>query len=159
MSRCKTVDFFYALIPSSRWRGFLIHRHIEGCARCQASLASRAESRVLLVPEGPSGIEKTLWAAVEAELAAEPDRPTKREKRWAAAILRPQRWAAAAALLLVLATGYWLLKDFQPEAMSAASAAPARFELAYALVDGQPADVVIYQPQDSDMIIVWAGKN
>lgn len=158
MSRCKTVDFFYALIPSSRWRGFLIRRHVEGCARCQARLASRAESRVLFVQEGPSGVEKTLWAAVEAGLDAEPNRLTKKERRRATAILRPQRWAAAAALLLVLAAGYWLLKDFQPEAMSAASAAPARFELAYARVDGKPANVVIYQPQGSDMIIVWAGK-
>jgi hypothetical protein len=36
---------------------------------------------------------------------------------------------------------------------------PVRFELEYIRVGGQPANAVVYQPQGSDIIIVWAGKN
>lgn len=159
MSRCKTVDFFYALIPLSRWRDFLIRRHVEGCARCQAGLASRAESRPLFVPEGTASIGQALWTAIEpvlAEGATEGPKPVRR---------RPPRtmdrlhWAAAAALLLVLVTGYWIVKDYQPEAVSAAAAALDRFEIAYVRVDGKPANTMVFQPHASDMIIVWAGKN
>lgn len=159
MSRCKTVDFFYALIPLTRWRGWLIRRHIDGCARCQARLASRADSRLLFVQEETVGSERTLWMAVESRLAKETREPIKTIGRRAPVGLRPRSWAVAAALLLVLAAGYWLLRDFQPEGTSGAAAVPARFELAYVRVDGVPADVMIYQPQGSDMIIVWAGKN
>jgi hypothetical protein len=159
MSRCKTVNFFYALIPLSRWRDFLIRRHIEGCVHCQAGLASRAESRSLLVQEVTAPLEGTLWRGIESKLADEECRAAKAIQRKAPSALRPRQWAVAAALLLVLVTGYWILKDFQPEAVSAAAAAPECFELAYVRVEGQPANTVIYQPQGSDMIIVWAGKN
>jgi hypothetical protein len=159
MSRCKTVNFFYALIPLSRWRDFLIRRHIEGCAHCQAALTSRDEARSLFVQEGTVGIEPAFWGDVETRLADETHQPIMRAGRRATAILRPHRWAVAVVLLLVLVTGYWLLKDFHPEAISVAAAAPSRFELEYVRVDGRPADVMIYKPQGSDMIIVWAGKN
>ncbi|HUU38784.1 MAG TPA: hypothetical protein VMW46_11360 [Candidatus Desulfaltia sp.] len=159
MSRCKTVSFFYALIPLRPWRDLLIRRHIEGCPHCQAGLASRGESRSLFVQEGTVSSGRTLWTGIESGLADEAGEPIKTISRQAPSALRRRRWAVAAALLLVLATGYWLLKDYQPEAVSVASAAPARFELEYVRVDGQPANAVIYQPQGSDMIIIWAGKN
>jgi hypothetical protein len=159
MSRCKTVNFFYALIPLSRWRDFLIRRHIEGCAHCQVGLASRAESRSLFVQEETVRIDRTLWAAVERGLALEPGESTETIRRQAPAGLHGLRWAFAASLLFILVTGYWILRDYQPEAVSIVAAVPVRFELAYVRVNGQPADVVIYQPQGSEMIIIWAGKN
>jgi hypothetical protein len=159
MSRCKTVSFFYALIPVNRWRDLLIRRHIDGCARCQAGLASRAESRSLFVQEGTAGIGRTLWTAVESGLADVTSGSRTTIEPRAPAALRTRRWAVTAALLLALVTGYWILKDFQPEAVSPAAAAPSRFEIEYIRIDGQPADVVIYQPQGVDMIIIWAGKN
>ncbi len=159
MSRCRTADFFYALIPLNRWRSWLIRRHVEGCAHCQSRLVSRAESRSLFVQEETEGIERAIWAAVETELTAKARTQKRTTDGRSTGIFHPQRWAVAAALLLVLATGYWILRDFRPEAVSVGSAASARFELAYARVDGKPASVVIYQPQGSDMIIVWAGKN
>jgi hypothetical protein len=158
MSRCKTVSFFYALIPVNRWRDFLIRRHIDGCARCQAGLASRAESRSLFVQEGTAAIGRTLWTAIESGLAAEMGEPVRTIPRQEMSPWRLSRWAVAAALVLVLATGYWIFKGFQPETLSAA-AAPERFEIAYVRVDGKPANTMVYQPHGSDMIIVWAGKN
>ncbi len=159
MSRCKTVSFFYALIPLRTWRAFLIRRHIEGCAHCQAGLASRAETRPLFVQERTLDIGRTLWADVEPGLAEVVMSAARRTHRRAPLVSHRRQWAVAAALLLLFVTGYWIFKGFQPEAVSAAAAAPERFELAYVRVDGRPAEVMIYQPQGSDMIIIWAGKN
>ncbi|MGB7295852.1 MAG: hypothetical protein WBC70_09720 [Candidatus Aminicenantales bacterium] len=156
MSRCKTVSFFYNLIPLSRWRAFLIRRHIEGCAHCQAGLPSRAESRSLFVQERAVGGEGVLWTKIGPRLA--PDAAGKKETARTAPIFRRWGWAVAAAFLAVLITGVLLIKDFRPEGTVAATAVPARFELEYVRIGGQPADTVVYQPHGSDMIIVWAGK-
>jgi hypothetical protein len=54
----------------------------------------------------------------------------------------------------------WLLRGVQTVAVRTDDARPAgRFEINYINVDGAPAQAYIYQPQGSDMIIVWAGKN
>jgi hypothetical protein len=158
MSRCKTVSLFYALIPLSRWRDLLIRRHIERCPRCQAGLASRAESRALFVQEAAVRVERTFWPGVESGLVDERREPTKILGLRAPEGFRARRRAYAAALLLVLAMGYWVYKGFQPETTSA-GAAPERFEIAYVRVDGKPANTMVYQPHGSDMIIVWAGKS
>jgi hypothetical protein len=73
--------------------------------------------------------------------------------------MRHWGWAVATAFLLVLIAGFLLLKDFRPDRAASAAVVPARFELEYVLVGGQPANTVVYQPQGSDMIIVWAGKS
>jgi hypothetical protein len=157
MSRCKTVSFFYSLIPLSRWRALLIRRHIEGCAHCQAGLASRAESRSLFVQEGEVGGEGVLWTKIGPRLAPEAAAP--KETAWTAPspIFRGWGWAAAAAFLAVLITGVLLIRDFRPERTAPVAAVAARFELEYVRIGGQPADTVVYQPHGSDMIIVWAG--
>lgn len=158
MSRCKTVSFFYSLIPLSRWRAFLIRRHIEGCAHCQAGLASRAESRSLFVQGEAIGGEGVLWTKIELRLAPEAAGPKEKALGVLSLVLRRWGWAAAAAFLAVLITGVLLIKDFRPERTASVAAVPARFELGYVRIAGQPADTVVYQPHGSDMIIVWAGK-
>jgi hypothetical protein len=67
-------------------------------------------------------------------------------------------WAVATASLGAVLLGFLFLRDFRTGRVSA-DAVPARFELDYVRVGGQPANAVVYQPQGSDMIIVWAGKN
>jgi hypothetical protein len=73
--------------------------------------------------------------------------------------MRRRYWAVAAIFLLIFIAGFLLFKDFRSENVSSAAAVPARFELEYVRVGGQPANTVVYQPQGSDMIIVWAGKS
>ena len=73
-------------------------------------------------------------------------------------VMRRWGWAVATAFLGVLLMSFLLLRDFRPERVSA-DAVPARFELEYVRVGGQPANAVVYKPQGSDMIIVWAGKS
>ena len=158
MSHCKTVEFFYALIPLKPWRGFLIRRHIEKCPGCLAGLASREEAGSLLVREAGADIGPSLWAEIEAAIAKD-----SHEEKAGDRIIQPSPgrrwgWAAATACLGVLLISFFFLKDFRPESTSA-DAVQARFDLEYVRVGGQPANAVIYEPQGSDMIIVWVGKN
>jgi hypothetical protein len=158
MSHCKTVEFLYALIPLKRWRSFLIRRHIEKCPGCLAGLASREEAGGLLVQEAGANVSRSFWSGVEAAIAEDSGGERGGDKilpplpgfRWG--------WAVATAFLGVLLIGLFFLRDFQPERVSA-DTVQARFELEYVRVGGQPANAVVYQPQGSDMIIVWAEKN
>jgi hypothetical protein len=157
MSPCKIANFFYSLVPLRPWRDFLIRRHFDKCSRCQAELASPAESRSLFVQEAGVRTSPSMWGEIEGSLADQRDQ--MEEKAGPFFVGRRWRWAAAAAgIILVLLAGYSIWKTYYPEAVRAASA-PLRFELDYVRVGGQPANAFVYQPQGSDIIIVWAGKN
>lgn len=159
MFRCKMVELFYALVPLKPWRGFLIRRHIENCSRCLADLASREAVGSLLVQEREVSIGRPVWIEVEAALVEDPGGKSRKERALQSSVMRRWGWAVATAFLVVLITGFLILKDFRPEVASFAAAVPVRFELEYIRVGGQPASAVVYQPQGSDIIIVWAGKN
>ena len=158
MFPCKTVELLYALVPLKPWRGFLLRRHIESCARCLAGLVSREEAGSLLVQEKAVESSGALWPKVEAALLEE----TRKEKAQGRAvrpdIRRRWGWAVATACLGAVLVSLVFLRDFRTGPVSA-GAVPARFELDYVRVGGQTADAVVYQPQGSDMIIVWAGKS
>jgi hypothetical protein len=159
MFLCKTVELFYALIPWKPWQGFLIRLHIEKCPRCQAGLASRDTVERLLVQERGLDVGRPLWTGVESALREDSGKERIKGRAVQQPAMRRWGWAVGAALFLVLIAGIFLLKNFRPEEAASAAAVPARFELEYVRVGGQPANTVVYQPQGSDMIIVWAGKS
>lgn len=159
MSLCKMVELFYALIPWKPWQGLLIRLHIEKCSSCQAGLASRKAVGPLLVQERGVDIVRPLWTGVEAALREDSDRERARGRAVHLPAMRPWGWAVALAFLFVLIAGFLLMKEFRPEGAASAAAVPARFELEYVRVGGQLANTVVFQPQGSDMIIVWAGKS
>lgn len=157
MSSCKVVSFLYRLVPVRLWRAFLIRAHFEGCPHCQQELASAAEARSLFVQESDLNLACPLWGDIARSLAARDDEAA--EKSGVLPGRRLGRWAwAAAGIVLVLLAGYWAWKGFRPDGRSPMPTAPVRFELEYVRVGGQPADAYVYQPQGSDIIIVWAGK-
>ena len=159
MSLCKMVELFYALIPWKPWQGWLIHLHIEKCPRCQASLASREAVGPLLVQERGVETGRPLWPEIESALQEVSGRERSKGRDIYTPVRRRLGWAVAGAFLLVLIAGIFLIKDFRPKRDATEALVPARFELEYVLVGGQPADTVVYQPQGSGMIIVWAGKS
>jgi hypothetical protein len=159
MRHSKTVESLYALVPLKLWRGFLIRRHMEKCPACLASLASREEAGELLVGEAGAAAGPGFWTKVEAVIAGDSG-PEKSKALLIETRPSPPRWgwAVATAGLGVLLIGLFFLGDFRA-ARVPANALQARFELDYVRVGGEPANAVIYQPQGSDMIIIWAEKN
>jgi hypothetical protein len=122
-------------------------------------LASREAAGSLLIQESGVNIGRPLWAAVESALEGDLGGERIKDRAVQFPVMRRWGWAVAASFLFVLIAGFLLLKDFRPEGVSSAASVPARFELEYVRVGGQPANTVVYQPQGSDMIIVWAGTN
>jgi hypothetical protein len=122
-------------------------------------LASREAVESLLVQEREANIGRPLWTEVESALVADSAGKRMKDRAVQLPVMRRWGWAVATAFLVVLITGFLLLNDFRPEEASSTAAVPVRFELEYIRVGGQPASAVIYQPQGSDMIIVWAAKS
>jgi hypothetical protein len=122
-------------------------------------LASREAAGSLLVQESGVNIGRPLWAEVESALVEDTGRERIRDQAVQLSDMRRWGWAVVTAFLVVLVTAFLLLRDFRPERIPAATNVPPRFELEYIRVGGQPANAVVYQPQGSDLIVVWAGKN
>ncbi len=155
MASCKMVDFLYAAVPFRTVRGWLLRGHIETCARCRSRLVSRAEAAALFVrPEG-AGAPGELWRRIEPRVGRPASAATQRA-RWS-----HWEWAVGAATLLVVAAaGFWLLRGVRSGPVGADLARPAdRFEINYVNVGGAPAQTFVYQPQGTDTVFVWVGKN
>jgi len=156
MFRCRMSEFFFGLVPSRTWREFLIGLHIEKCPRCQSRLVSREEARDLFVQAGErSGIDN-LWPVIcgELEKADQTGRParTRPGRKWA--------WAWGAAAVLAAVTGLWLLRGSRAPDLSLMNLPGSdRFELEYVRIGGETANAYVYQPQNSEMVLVWAGKS
>ena len=157
MRLCRIVDALYAAVPFKGFRGWLIRIHVEKCASCQARLVGRPEALSLFVRPEEAAVPDRVWAKIapcleslRAEAAPSP--------RAAGAAL--WAWAAGAASLLVTAVvSFWLLggvRSAPPGAGAGSPQAPVRFEMNYVKVGGAPARTFVYQPKDSDVIIVWA---
>jgi hypothetical protein len=151
------AEFFFDLFPSRTLRGFLIDLHIERCPRCQSRLVSREEAGALLVRAGDIGGVENLWPGVRRELekAVRQDHPARSRSR------RRLAWAWGAATVLAAVTGLWLLRrDSRISGLPASNLpGPDRFELEYVRIGGETANAYVYQPQNSDMVLVWAGKS
>jgi hypothetical protein len=154
MAFCKIVDFLYAAIPSRVVRDLLIRGHLEGCERCRARLVSREEAAALLVGQEGTAAPGDLWRMVEPHVPGKA--PDARDET---AGLRWERAAGAAALVVLAAAGFWLLRAVQA-GRTVAGPVPtaAGFEINYINVGGAPAQAYVYQPNGSDMIVVWAEK-
>ena len=154
MLSCNAADRLYRFVPVKSWRAFLIRVHFERCPDCQEALVGAAEVRTLFAQNTDFRASEALWRRVGRSLAEPDERSPRRSSRTAR---RPVwQWAAAGAVVAFLA-GYWVFRDFRPDGLPASASSPARFELEYVRVGGLPANAYVYQPQGSDMVMVWAG--
>ena len=155
MDSCRIVETLYRAVPLGIVRDLLIRGHMERCGRCQARLASRDEAEALLVrPRDGEAVDR-LWRRIVSRAGRLAPVPAKRPAglRW--------EWAVGAAgLLLVAAASFWLLRGVESGGMRAGDVRPASgFEIHYVNVGGAPAQAFVYQPQGSDTVFVWAGRN
>jgi hypothetical protein len=157
MPFCKIVDVLYAVVPLRPFRDYLIRRHMETCPLCQARLLSRAEAKGLFVAPDEVGDTEGLWRRISSRM----DPAVETQGRRPAPARAGWRWATAAALAAVVAvTGFWLLREVGKPSFDTGSVGPAdRFQIEYIKVGGAAAQTFVYQPQGTDTVFVWAGKN
>ena len=157
MLRCRMIDFLYVILPLKMWRGFLLRRHVERCAFCQTKLAGREAVKSLLVAKNNLGPWPSLWPQVKTMLVSlEEERP---EGTPLLGQERRLRVAAAVALFIVGLASFWLLKDFRPEKRGTGEEIASRFRINYLKVEDKPAQAYLYQPSESNLIIIWVEKS
>jgi hypothetical protein len=155
MSGCRTIVFFYKVLPLKLWRGFLIRCHIEKCAACETRLVHKEEIRTRLLKEEEVGDSGRLWSGVRAELkiAAEKESPpqSSTRARW--------RWVlGAAGLMIAVLTGIWLYRGHKSDGILPGKEMGRKFQIQYMRIGEEPARPFVYQPQDSKIIIIWAER-
>ena len=150
MWRCRMVDLLIRVLPVKTWQDFLIRRHVTGCAACTSRLAAREEALAILIQERDLVSVRDFWPAVSQKL-----RPGAGAK-----IQTPNpvwRWAVVAAgLLAAVGASLWL--DRGP--VGGASADLSRqLQIDYIRIGSETARAYVFQPQDSNMTLVWVEKN
>lgn len=151
MWRCKLVQLKIALIPVPAWQDRWLERHVRKCPHCRARLAGRAEVKALLFREDEIGEIKDFWPRVKAAVESR-DReryPRSRLSRGKRLRVLATALGAAAVLLIV---GRLMRRPAPPPAGETA------FRLHEIRIDDRPARAYLFQPQDSNMVFVWAEK-
>jgi len=163
MGHARIIDFVCRILPFHSWKDRLLHGHVENCPACRERLVSREDARRILVQVEEIGGLERLWPSIENILASD-DKKARETSLPRPAIVKMWRLAAGLAVLLAaVALNFWLLqKPRQDNLASGAGANPAEVEqvqIRYVRIENEPAQTFIFQPRDSNIIIVWAGRN
>jgi hypothetical protein len=153
MPRCKILGYAFAMIPVKKWQDFLIRHHMERCPECQNGLATLEDVRGIMIPESQCQESVTSWDGFQAKL--------KKEKKKEKPLYRSRwRWAyAMAGLVVLVAAAIWVIKTPPFRKSQLEERLSGHFRINYIRIENKPAQAYVYQPQDSNMIIVWAQKN
>ena len=152
MFRCQVANLLFSIFPFNIWQDFLLQKHIQSCPACQENLASLEETKSLLIREGDVGSLEELWPKVKVQLTKEKGKERlSRLPRWG--------WAVGAACLLVaIFLSIWFYQ-LVPSGKAPEQDITSPLQIKYIRIYDQPARTYLFQPQDSNMIIIWAEKN
>jgi hypothetical protein len=153
MLRCKIVNLLLSLFPFSFWQDFLIRSHVQKCDGCMSRVASRDEVKALIFREDDVQDFQDLWPAVKAELITK-----EKEKKAGFSVNRRLAFAAAGIVAVCLA-GFLFFNLLFRNGIPSEREGEARFQINSIRVGDKPATPFVYQPKDSDMILVWADKS
>lgn len=153
MLHCKVVTFLLSIAPFKFWQSFLIRSHIEKCERCMSQVASRDEVKTLIIQQDDVRDFRDLWPAIKSGVVEKkPEMKAEFFSRW--------RWAiAAASFVVVMLAGFLFYTILSQNGTLLGQEGEARFQINSIRVGEEPATPFIYQPKDSDMILVWAEKS
>ena len=150
MFKCKMIDILFFVIPLSRWREFLIRHHYEKCPDCSLDLAGSEEVRSLLIKEVEENELSGFWISLKA-------RYQSRTHRRSSMFTSSWKWIyQAAGFILIAVLAVWIIISVHPNGKGETVES---FRINYIKIDNQPAQTYIYQPKDSDMVLVWAEKS
>lgn len=154
MFSCQIIKFLFSFTPFKALKGYLVSHHLENCPSCQKELASREEARSFFIELNEVQESESLWPAVQGRIEAAKTKESVRQP-----FLRPGwRWAVAAASLIVAAmVGVLIYRTFIPARIQEHELSET-FQINYLKIENEPAQAFIFQPKDSDLIIIWAEK-
>ena len=153
MLKCKGTHLLISLFPFHFWRDFLIRSHIQKCERCLSRMASRDEAKAMIIQEDDVRNFRNLWPGIETGAIA------KKPEKKAIPFLN-RRWIfAAASMVVVFLAGILFYSILFQNGTLAEQEGEARFQINSIRVRDESATPFVYQPKDSDMILVWAEKS
>lgn len=165
MRHFRGMDLLYRLLPFPSWKDALLRGHIEKCPECGRCLASYEEARHVLVQARDVGDLDRLWPVISGRIrgirpSLEPNAGMARD---GAAPLRVG-WrfvVAAAGLALAVVMTLALVRFFRSSSPAGGilESETEQVQIHYVKIDNEPAQTFIFKPHDSDVVIVWAGKN
>ncbi len=147
MIRCNLINLLFRVLPFRAFQGFLIKHHFEKCPNCQNSLVKAEDARLFLEKEEKGREMIKLWPGISEKLCEDNGEKIRISffPKW--------RWAmSAAGLTIFIFTGFLYLN--RPDSLTASE--QDQFQINYIKVEEQPAGTYVYEPQDSELIIVWA---
>jgi len=118
-----------------------------------SQMASQEDVKTLIIQESDVEDFRDLWPAIKTGVSEK-----KPEKKAMYSINR--RWAfAAASVVAVFLAGFLLFRILSQDGALLDQEGEARFQINSIRVGDEPATPFLYQPKDSDMILVWAEKS
>jgi len=126
-------------------KDFWIRRHVRNCPYCQRKLAGRKEIRRILMHENDLRDIKDIWPRIRSRLDQKPAPQTRKE--------RPSPAFKFAGLLAAVIIGIGIYFGLFT---GSSGEKETSFRIHHIKVRNRPADVYYYQPQDSDMVLIWA---
>lgn len=155
MNACRIVDFLSRMPLIRPWTGRIVERHLEKCRACAALLLSRDKAKSLLVDAAWAGrLEPIRIDAASASLPV----ASRRRRRMAGRLSWFPALSGAAAVLALVVSGFLMLDRLPTPAENGPPAADDGFRISYIKIGGEPANAFIFQPRESDMVIVWAER-
>jgi hypothetical protein len=114
--------------------------------------ARRDEAKALIIQQDDVGNFRDLWPTVKSGIGE-----IKQERKAALSLRR--RWAfAAACFVVVCLAGVLIFNSLPKDRTLLEQEGEARFRINAIRVMEETATPFVYQPKDSDMILVWAEK-
>jgi hypothetical protein len=142
-----------SLFPFRFWQDLLIRTHVQKCEACMSQVASRDEVKTLIIQEDDVKDFRDLWPAVKTGVAAK-----KPDKKALFSLNRQWLFVATGLVALFLAGFLFYSLLFQNGILSEQEG-KARFQINSIRVGDESATPFLYQPKDSDMILIWAEKS
>ncbi len=151
MIRCKLINFLFRVFPVRAFQGFLIKNHSEKCSYCQSSLAKREETRLFIPNEEKASELVNLWPGINKTLCEGSPKKNRISflPRW--------RWALSAAVLtMFILSGVLYLNRTNSTELALQQDLDQSFKINYIKIEEKPAAPYVYEPNDSEIIHVWA---
>ena len=163
MRHRRWIDFLLRALPFDGWKDALIRGHVECCPECGARMAKAEEARRAIVRAGSVGDTDRLRREIAIKIAGIEPAPASAPARDRSVPARQRiwRWAAAAAGLCAAAFAMAALVLFFQSATPSGGPETSdadQIQIHYVRIADEPAQMFIFKPHDSDVVIIWAGK-